>query len=102
MKIRDVFVDSRRNKTLKLILHKRANSIEIFSYPTFSTAIFTTKCTKSDAPADSVLKQATQILLNHAEISMIMCNIYNSIPASHLVSLIISFEFVYMKMKVEF
>ena len=50
---------------------------------------------------DSVLEQATQILLNHAEISMIMC-IYNSIPASHLVSLIISFEFVYMKMKVEF
>ena len=51
---------------------------------------------------DSVLEQATQILLNHAEISMIMCNIYNSIPASHLVSLIISFKFVYMKMKVEF
>ena len=51
---------------------------------------------------NSVLEQATQILLNHAEISMIMCNIYNSIPASHLVSLIISFEFVYMKMKVEF
>ena len=38
---------------------------------------------------DSLLEQATQILLNHAEISMIMCNIYNSIPASHLVSLII-------------
>ena len=51
---------------------------------------------------DSVLEQATQILLKHAEISMIMCNIYNSIPASHLVSLIISFVFVYMKMKVEF
>ena len=27
---------------------------------------------------DNVLEQATQILLNHAEISMIMCNIYNS------------------------
>ena len=51
---------------------------------------------------DSVHEQATQILLNHAEIPMIMCNIYNSIPASHLDSSIISFEFVYMKMKVEF
>ena len=51
---------------------------------------------------DSVHEQATQILLNHAEIPMIMCNIYNSIPAIHLVSSIISFEFVYMKMKVEF
>ena len=29
---------------------------------------------------DSVHEQATQILLNHAEIPMIMCNIYNSIP----------------------
>ena len=33
------------------MLHKRANSIEICSDPTFSTAIFTTKGTKSDAPA---------------------------------------------------
>ena len=44
---------------------------------------------------DSVHEQATQILLNHAEIPMIMCNIYNSIPATHFVSSII------MKMKVE-
>ena len=33
------------------MLHKRANSLEIFSDPTFSTAIFTTECAKSDAPA---------------------------------------------------
>ena len=52
--------------------------------------------------SDSVHEQATQILLNHAEISRIMCKIYNSIPASHPVSSTISFEFVYMKMKVEF
>ena len=30
---------------------------------------------------DSVHEQAAQILLNHAEIPMIECNIYNSIPA---------------------
>ena len=30
---------------------------------------------------DSVHEQASQILLNHAEIPMIMCNIDNSIPA---------------------
>ena len=41
---------------------------------------------------DGVLEQATQILLNHAKISKITWNIYNSIPASHLVSLITSFE----------
>ena len=51
---------------------------------------------------DSVHEQATQILLNHAEMTMIMFNIYNSIPAFHLDVSIISFEFVYMKIKVEF
>ena len=33
------------------MLHKRANSIEIFLDPTFPAAFFTTKCTNSDAPA---------------------------------------------------
>ena len=42
---------------------------------------------------DRVHKQATQILLNHVEIPMIMYNIYNSIPASHIDFSIISFEF---------
>ena len=30
---------------------------------------------------DSVQEEATQILLNHAEIPIIICNIYNSITA---------------------
>ena len=50
---------------------------------------------------DSVYWQNTQILLNHAEIPMLMSNIYNSVPPSHLDITITSFEFVYMKMKVE-
>ena len=50
---------------------------------------------------DSVHEQATQILINHAEIPMIMGNIYNSVPASHLDFSIISFEFVYYINKVE-
>ena len=33
------------------MLHKKANSIEIFLDSTFSTEFFTTKCTKSYAPA---------------------------------------------------
>ena len=48
---------------------------------------------------DSVHEQATQILRNHAEIPMIMCNIYNPIPASVLDISITNFEFAYMKMK---
>ena len=45
---------------------------------------------------DSVHEQATQILLNHAELPMIMCNTCPNLDYS-----ITSFEFVYMEMKVE-
>ena len=84
------------------MLHKKANSIEIFSDPTFSTAILRQTVPSLMLLLDSVHEQATQILRNHAEIPMIMCNIYNPIPASVLDISITSFEVAYMKMKEEF
>ena len=68
------------------MLHKRANSIEIFSDPFFWRQFLRQNVPNLMPLLDSVPEQATQILLNHAEISMIMCNTHNSIPASHLVS----------------
>ena len=44
------------------MLHKRANSIEIFSDPTFAATIFTTKCTKSYAPAGPCARASHSIL----------------------------------------
>ena len=68
-------VASREIKHLELTLHKKANNIEIFSEPHF----FSDNSENKMYPKVRVY----QILLNHAEIPIIICNIYNSISASH-------------------
>ena len=50
---------------------------------------------------ESVQEQASLILLNHAEIPMPMWNNNSKLPANRFYFSIISFQFVYMKMKVE-
>ena len=49
------------------MLHKRANSIEIFSDPTFWRQFLRQNVPNLMRLLDSVLEQATQILLNHAK-----------------------------------
>ena len=63
------------------MLHKRANNIKIFSDPTFSTTFLRQNVPSLMPLLDSVQEQDTQILINHAATHMIICNIYNSIPA---------------------
>ena len=73
------------------MLNKKVNSIEIILDPTFLWQILQQNVPSLMPLLDS--EQATQNLLNRAEIPMIICNSYNSIPASHLDFSIIRFEF---------
>ena len=65
------------------MLHKKANRLEIFLDTTYIDDNFTTKYTKSDTPAGQRAWTNYSNTAKHAGIPIIMCDIYNSIPASH-------------------
>ena len=76
-RIRDVFVASRKIKTLTLMNHKKVTSTKIFSEPAFQRQFLLQNVPSLMALVDSVQKQTAKKLVNHAEISMIMCIIKN-------------------------